>query len=311
MKKFPILISTTILAAFGMMLSACNLPTNRTTQTPGPEQVYTAAAQTVAASITKIPPTATAKPNPTATQQLQVTLSPGPVINPATVTPSAPCDQAEFVSDVTVPDDTLVSPGSAFTKTWKLQNVGSCPWTTAYKLVFDSGDAMNGPTAMNLPSSVGPGQVMDLSVNLTAPSQPGSYQGFWRLQNLTGGKFGLKSNRNGPFWVKIKVGASTAFAVNGVNVNVDTSSYSGVCPHTFNLSGTMNASTAGKATYFWEFSDGAKSAIQEMNFTEAASKAVSYTWTISTSGNYWAKIYVDQPNHQYFPQVNFTVTCNP
>ncbi len=62
-------------------------------------------------TVTGTPPTAT----PTRT--------PGP----ATVPPSS-CDKAQFVSDVTIPDGTVMSPGQKFTKTWSLKNVGTCAW---------------------------------------------------------------------------------------------------------------------------------------------------------------------------------------
>src|SRR5512143_3278895 len=40
------------------------------------------------------------------------------------------CDWAQFVADVTVPDGTSYAPGTTFTKTWRLKNIGSCTWTT-------------------------------------------------------------------------------------------------------------------------------------------------------------------------------------
>src|SRR5512135_3467629 len=49
------------------------------------------------------------------------------------------CDRAQFIADVTVPDGTRFSPGAAFTKTWRLKNVGTCTWSTSYTLVFSSG----------------------------------------------------------------------------------------------------------------------------------------------------------------------------
>ena len=44
-------------------------------------------------------------------------------------------DRAQFVTDVTVPDGTKYDPGATFTKTWRLRNVGTCTWTTAYTMV--------------------------------------------------------------------------------------------------------------------------------------------------------------------------------
>jgi len=300
------------LALSAFLLVSCNLPARSMTPSPGPQQVYTAAAQTVAASITKIAPTPTSSPRPTdAPVQQNTPLPTQPPVNQPTATAALPCDQAEFVADVTIPDDTVVSPGSNFTKTWRLQNTGSCAWSTAYKLVFVDGDAMNGPAETNLPTSVGSGQVIDLSVTMKAPQEANTYQGFWKLKNASGATFGLKSNNNGPFWVKVKVSGGAAFSVSGVNLAVDTPAYSGACPRTFTLSGTITVTAPGKVTYFWEFDDGTRSALQELVFSAAGSQPVTYSWSLGNSGEYWIKLYVDQPNKQYFPQVSFSATCTP
>jgi len=142
---------------------------------------------------------------PTATTQTQVQ-APTPV--PPTAT-SIPCDKVSFVKDVSIPDDTKMTPGSAFTKTWRLKNAGSCPWTSGYKLVFDRGDAMGGPKDVLLTTgSVAPGQTIDVSVNLTAPANPGTYQGFWKLRNPSGVLFGWGDKADSAFWVKIEVEAA-------------------------------------------------------------------------------------------------------
>jgi hypothetical protein len=96
-----------------------------------------------------------------------------------------------------------------------LKNVGTCTWTTAYSLVFVSGEKMGGPDAVLLPQTVVPGQSVDIGVNLTAPSIAGSYRGYWELKNSSGKLFGIGTNADKPFWVDIRVtdtsGASTAY----------------------------------------------------------------------------------------------------
>lgn len=123
----------------------------------------------------------------------------------STLPPNTGCDRAAFVSDVTVPDDTIFSPGQSFTKTWKLRNNGKCAWTTDYTLQFYTGDQMGGASPVNLPSSVAPGQTIDLSLNLTAPNSFGTYRGYWLLKNPSGGFFGIGPFANKPFWLSIKV----------------------------------------------------------------------------------------------------------
>lgn len=116
-----------------------------------------------------------------------------------------PCDWAQFVKDISIPDGTVFQPGTAFTKTWRLRNIGTCTWTNNYSLVFDSGSLMGGPTTVGLTGNVLPGDLVDLSVNLIAPATDGNYQGNWKLRNAAGQTFGLGPAANQPFWVKITV----------------------------------------------------------------------------------------------------------
>jgi hypothetical protein len=109
------------------------------------------------------------------------------------------------VSDVTIPNGATINPGVAFTKTWRLKNIGTCNWTTSYSLVFTGGDQMSGPASISLPKSVIPGQVIDLSVNLLAPAYAGTYRGTWLLRNLSGKLIGSGATFSVPLQVQVKV----------------------------------------------------------------------------------------------------------
>lgn len=98
---------------------------------------------------------------------------------------------AAFVADVTVPDNTEFAPGESFVKTWRLRNTGTCDWGPGFKLVFIGGDAMGGPASVDAPPTAA-GSTADISVNLTAPTTPGTYRGDWRMQSDTGLMFGTK-----------------------------------------------------------------------------------------------------------------------
>jgi hypothetical protein len=199
----------------------------------GPDAAYTAVAQTVEAQLTQaaiataiVAPTQTSVPIvPTNTLTPLPTNTPLPPTN-TPVPPTAtnipiPCDRASFVEDVTYPDNTEVAAGTTFVKTWRLRNNGSCTWNSSYALVFDRGDAMNGPASAQLTTgSVAPGQLIDISVTLKAPSSTGTYQGYWKLRNGGGAIFGIGANAQDPFWVKIKV-TNPASATPAVNVNFD------------------------------------------------------------------------------------------
>ncbi len=191
--RFLLPVSFLILA-----ILACN------TSAPisGVDAVGTAAAETVSAIGGTAPATTAVAPTDT--------LVPAAPTTPPAASATPICDQAKFVSE-TIPDGTVFAPGASFTKSWRLRNTGACTWTTSYAVVFDSGTAMNAPAAVPLSGDVGPGQEVDLPVNMQAPGAPGTYTGYWRLRNASGVLFGLGAS-NGTFWVKIEVVAPTATA---------------------------------------------------------------------------------------------------
>jgi photosystem II stability/assembly factor-like uncharacterized protein len=120
------------------------------------------------------------------------------------------CDHAQFVSDITAPDGASFAPRTAFIKTWRLSNIGTCTWTTSYNLVFTGGDQMSAPLTVKLPVNVLPGQMLDISVNLIAPATAGRYKGWWKLSNASGVQFGIGESANDAFWVEINVVETTA-----------------------------------------------------------------------------------------------------
>lgn len=197
-----------ILTVILLILSACNLPSNAPA-TEEPNVVFTAAAQTVQAQLT--PSLTFSTPTLPAILPTNTTIapSPTPIRLPATVPPTAMCDLAQFVRDVTIPDGSTFAPAATFTKTWRLRNAGTCTWS-GYSLVFDSGDAMSGASPTSI-GTVGPGQEVDVSVNLTAPATNGTYRGFWRIRNASGVFLPVLNGTEGrSFFVEIKVAVTSA-----------------------------------------------------------------------------------------------------
>jgi len=117
------------------------------------------------------------------------TASPGLATQTPTSNPVSSCNGSAYVSDVTIPDNTVIAPGASFVKTWVLNNTGTCTWDTSYKLVFVSGDQMGGAST-NLTASVAPLQQGQVSVSLTGPATAGTYKGYWRLADDQGNSFG-------------------------------------------------------------------------------------------------------------------------
>lgn len=192
-----------------ILLSACG-QNESTLSTTIADQVLTSVAQTVEAIPSQTPlPTFTELPTstPTSTE----TITPSPTTSPTSVptqpqnagsssTPANICDNAVFVSDVSIPDNTQFAPGTAFIKTWRLRNTGTCTWNADYRVIFTNGDAMSGTSPHEITNqTVAPGETLDISIDMVAPSQVGTYTGYWRLQNASGVAFGQA------FYVQIKV----------------------------------------------------------------------------------------------------------
>ena len=120
-------------------------------------------------------------------------------------------DRAEFVEDITIPDNTSIPAGTTFTKTWRIKNVGTCTWTHDYSLYLvgriPGGDFYN---KKNLQEAVRPNETVNLAIELTAPSIQGMARWEWMLQNDFEDLFGVGKRSytqmpGDPFWVQINV----------------------------------------------------------------------------------------------------------
>ena len=209
-----------VLLVIFLALSACTRSSSKKITTH-PDIFGTSAAQTLVPQITQAaqtpqstatPPAVTAtlttQPSATlapATAQPTLTATASPTTAPSTIA-AAPCDRAEFVTDVSYPDGSILTPGATFVKTWRLRNNGSCTWNSSYNLVYVANNSMGAPAALPLTSgTVPPGGVIDVSVTLKAPSLPDNYEGDWKLSNSTGKLFGIGADADSPFWVRITV----------------------------------------------------------------------------------------------------------
>lgn len=174
-------------AGLGLLLTACSAASASPTPTPiDVNAIQTAAVQTVVAEVTQTAAAFTPTPSLTPAPSLTPT-SAAPTI---TLTPSQViCDNSTFLQDVSVPDSSVMTPGQTFLKTWRFKNTGSCTWTGAYTIRYAYGDRLGGQdTYINI--EVLPNQEAEISVQLTAPTKPGTYRGYWVLFNNNGYSFG-------------------------------------------------------------------------------------------------------------------------
>jgi len=163
---------------------------------------------------TDLPPTATPTQDPA-------------MANMPNVNSSSSCrDSAILVEDVTYPDNASVNAGEKFHKTWRLQNVGTCAWV-GYSVAFIDGDRMGSPDSVPILDTES-GQPVDVSVELTAPVNDGTYRGNFELRNTTGET--VKMGSESIFWVQVVVGAGGIPNASGTPVTLQ----SGNCTYTTN-----------------------------------------------------------------------------
>ena len=219
----------------------------------------------------------------------------------ATATPTstleAACtDQAKFIADITIPDNTNIDPGAPFTKTWRVQNSGTCAWNENYKVVFFSGSPLSNPTPVSIPGIVAPGGTVDLSLDLVAPGSPGTYTSSYKIQNPQGVQFGVGSSGNVPFYVQIVVGATATPAPTG-----DSQPPSGSISHspsgsslpenttvTFTANGSDNIGVA-RIEIVIQIGPARGSVVKTCN--NAATCSYSAAYPANTTLNYSARIY--------------------
>jgi hypothetical protein len=105
------------------------------------------------------------------------------------------------VADVTIPDGTVMKPGEKFTKIWRVQNTGTCKWDQGYGFTIWAGPSMGANPIFysSHDQSVAPGGIVDFSLEMRAPYQPGDYVAHWVMISDAGKTFG------GDFTVFIKV----------------------------------------------------------------------------------------------------------
>ncbi|MBN1536712.1 MAG: hypothetical protein JW908_08280 [Anaerolineales bacterium] len=248
-KKYSLWAALTI---FAIMLSACQSePAEPTATQVDPAAIFTAAAKTASFLQTEI---AASTPSPTASE----TLAPvTPTITPTlTLTPTVASgatgvspDKADFVSDVSVPDETQFAPGQSFTKTWRIKNSGTTTWTTDYALVYATGNQMGGAASIPLTSSIVPGSSVDLSVDLIAPMEQGRYVSYWMLRNTSGTNFGVGPNADQAIFVVINVvGSATLTPTGQTTTSVTPTATTGSSANTATATNAAPTSTSTTAS---------------------------------------------------------------
>jgi len=93
-----------------------------------------------------------------------------------------------FVTDLSPNPEQKFLPGQSFVKTFRIRNEGMVAWQN-YSIKFKKGEQMTTTSSFLVPL-VSPGQEIDVSLPMTAPTSSGKFISIWKLVNDLGIPFG-------------------------------------------------------------------------------------------------------------------------
>jgi hypothetical protein len=333
LKKISLLLITLMIVV--LLLSSCKAKEKEEDKAKEAQNVKTAAAQTANAMLRTLAASTPTQPRPSVSPTvIQPTPTLPPTLTPLAGTPTQGLppvgtgNVAEFILDVTVLDGSTFAPNTPFVKTWRLKNIGSNTWTTAYSVVFSSGTQMGAPNSAPLTTETPPGQTVDISVSMTAPADPGSYYAYFLLSDANGNRFGIGAAAS-PFYVQIQVAqtggtqappvtpvvtttpGAAGGTVNWVFLSVDSGSATG-CPHTYSFTGMITLTGPARVTYQLELIPavtGVQMAPPTTVDLPAGTHSVIYSISLPAAYNGIAILHVTSPEDVPSNQVQINLTC--
>lgn len=202
---------SSLIVIFTFLLSACSSKNTPSASSTNPTAGNGLTVQNTSTSEAIIPtntpePSATPTTEPTATFTPELTPTDIPTNSTMLIAAVPACtNRATLVRHLSFADGSKITSGFFFGKSWRIQNTGTCTWTTAYAFVFASGEQMNAPAETPLPSNVAPGETIDIQIKMKSPDVANTYTGDWMLRDPNGTLFGTGDMADQPIGIKIIV----------------------------------------------------------------------------------------------------------
>jgi hypothetical protein len=190
-----------------------------------------------------------------------------------------------------------------------------------YTFQHTQGMNFEGETSQNLSREVAPGEEITLKLNLKAPDQPGTYTGRWEIFADDGRVLG---------WYSVVIDVmddahgETIFAVTSVKWWIDgygywkgeeaVLEYKGNCNDLegINVDGVypeITTNGSGTVTGYIETSQNNKKDFKKSCDPKCDNSRLDPAWITNFWGHHWVKLYIDQPNHQWFGPVTIQYKC--
>jgi len=109
-----------------------------------------------------------------------------------------------FVKHVTIADGEDVQVDTKVTKVWRVRNDSNEHWPEQVELVHIGGDSFGFTDPVAVRGRVAPGTECDINVELIVPSKPGLHDGYFRLREVNGKKFGQR------IWISVRAVTPTS-----------------------------------------------------------------------------------------------------
>ena len=131
------------------------------------------------------------QPSPLPTIEIASTLAP-------TLSPEECTNNLKFVTDATVPDNSVYNQGELIDKQWLVENNGTCNWDSNYRLRHTNGNALGAPEEIALyPARAGTQATIRIIFN--APFSADFFVSEWQAIAPDGTSFG------DPIYIKVNV----------------------------------------------------------------------------------------------------------
>lgn len=98
-------------------------------------------------------------------------------------------DNLTFIQDETIPDGSIVTPGSDVIKRWELKNSGTCNWGPGYTIRVVSGEALGATSPQDL-FPARSGTSLSLEIKFLAPEEEGEFRSVWQAYSPAETAFG-------------------------------------------------------------------------------------------------------------------------
>jgi len=184
----------------------------------------------------------------------------------------------------------------------------------AYKIVYWSGELMGGLSEYPFPEVVLPGDEVEITLYMQAPSSNGNYTSSWKIQSPWGGSFGV-GEYDQAFYVQVNVTDSSkpGYGVTAVTYQVIRDPAAGCATNVwYTVNATITTNGPAEVYYRWLQSDGNDTGDKKLKFTEAGSQTLTREWSMHlgvTPGTKWMQVLITAPNEQDFGKAYFDYLC--